>query len=64
MKHELRPVIHMEKQLEWAHNLGIAEPLGISNVGQTVSAMLTESQIWQQLTCSVGGRLSKGTIAL
>ena len=45
----------MEKQLGWAGQLGGAELLGISKVGQTVLAMLMESQIWYQLTGSVGG---------
>ena len=53
VKHEPRPAIHMEKQLEWAHNLGGVESLGISKVGQIVLAKLMESQIWHQLTSSV-----------
>ena len=53
----------MEKQLGWAHKLGEIEPLGISKVGHTVLAGLMESQIWHQPTDSVGGRLSKRTMA-
>ena len=49
----------MEKQLGWAHKLGRAESLGISKVGQTVLAWLMESQIWHQLSGSVGGGFSK-----
>ena len=57
------PGIHIEKQLRWAHKLGGAEPLGISKVGQTVLARLMESQVWHQLTGSVGVGFSKGTMA-
>ena len=39
------------------------EPLWISKVGHTVLARLLESQMWHQPTGSVGGRLSKGTMA-
>ena len=53
----------MEKYLGWAHKLGGAEPLGISNMGQTVLAKLLESQIWHQLTGCAGGGFSKGTMA-
>ena len=52
----------MEKQLGWAHKLGL-EPLWISKVGHTVLARLMESQIWHQLACSVVGGLSQGTMA-
>ena len=38
----------MEKQLGWACKLGGIESLGITRVGQTVLAKLTESQIWHQ----------------
>ena len=54
MKHEPRPAIHMEKQLEWAHKLGGAESLGISKVSQMVLGRLMESQIWHQLAGTVG----------
>ena len=53
----------MGKQLGWGCNLGGAESLGISKVGQTVLAKLMESQIWQQLAGSValwGEGLEKG----
>ena len=63
MKHEPRAAIHKEKQLEWARNLCGAESLGISNVGPTVLARLTESQIWHHLANSVGGGFRKGTMA-
>ena len=53
----------MEKQLEWAHELGGAEPLGISKVGHTGLARLMEIQMWHQPTGSVGGGFSKGTMA-
>ena len=54
----------MEKQLGWAHKLGGMEPLRISKVGHTVLvARLMESPTWHQSTCSVGGGLSKGTMA-
>ena len=53
MKHELRPAIHIKKQLEWACRLGGAESLGISKVGQTVLARLMECQIWHQPAGSV-----------
>ena len=49
----------MEKQPGWACKLGGAELLGISKVGQTVLAMLMESQIWYQPTGSVGRRLQQ-----
>ena len=57
------PIIHMEKQLRWAHKLGGAESLGISKVGQIVLAWWMESQIWHQLAGSVGGGFRKGTMA-
>ena len=60
MKHEPRPVIHMDKQLGWAHKLGGAEALGISKVGQTVLVRLMESHALHQLAGSVGGRFRKG----
>ena len=53
----------MEKQLGWACKLGGVEPLWISKVGHTLLARLKESQIWYQPTSSVGGGLSKGTMA-
>ena len=56
VKHEPRPVIHMEKQLGWAGNLGKAESLVFSKAGQTVLARLMESQIRQQLAGSGVGR--------
>ena len=40
MKHESRPVIHNEKQLGWVHKLGVAESLGIYEVGQIGLARL------------------------
>ena len=40
MKRELRPAIHVEKQLGWAHKLGGTESQGISRAGQTVLARL------------------------
>ena len=40
-----------------------AESLRISKAGQTVSARLEESQSWHQLSGSVRGGFSKGTIA-
>ena len=43
----------MEKLLRWDHKLGGAESLGISKVGQTVSARLMESQIWHQPASSM-----------
>ena len=63
VKHEPRPAIHMEKQLEWAHNLGGVESLGISKTNQTVLTRLMESQIWHQFASSVGGGFRKGTTA-
>ena len=45
----------MEKQLGWSCKL--------DEVGHTVLARLMESQIWHQPIGSVGGRLSKGTMA-
>ena len=63
MKHEPRPVIHLEKQLGRAHKLCGAESLGISKVGQIVLAGLTESQMWHQLNGSAGGGFSKETMA-
>ena len=59
MKHEARPTIHMEKQLGWAHELGLAESQGMSLTGQTMLARLMVSQIWHPLTGSVGGRVQK-----
>ena len=53
MKHEPRPYIHVEKQLWWASKLGGTESLGISRAGQTVLAMLMQSQIWHQPASSV-----------
>ena len=53
VKYEPRRVIHIEKQLRWAHNLGRAESLGIPKVVQTVLARSMESQIWQRLIGSV-----------
>ena len=53
----------MEKQLWWASKLGGAESLRISKAGQTVSARLEESQLWHQLSGSVRGGFSKGTMA-
>ena len=53
----------MEKQLVWACQLGGAEPLEISKVGQTVLYRLMESQIWHQLTSCVGREFSRGTMA-
>ena len=49
----------MEKHLGWAHKLGGVESLGISRAGQTVLARLMESQIWHQLSGSVGGGFRK-----
>ena len=49
----------MEKQLEWTHKLGRVEALGISKVSQTVLASWMESQIWHQLTGSVGEGVQK-----
>ena len=63
MKDEPRPAIHMEKQLGWAYKLGGLEFLGISKEGQTMVAMLMESQIWHQLAGSVGGGFRKGTMS-
>ena len=40
-----------------------AESLRISKAGQTVSARLEESQLWHQLSGSVRGGFSKGTMA-
>ena len=53
MKHEPRPAVHMEKQLEWAGKLSGTEFLWVSRVGQTVLARLMESQIWYQLAGSM-----------
>ena len=53
----------MGKQLGWAHKLGGEERQWISKAGHTVLAGLMEFQIRHQLTSSVGGRLSKGTMA-
>ena len=40
MKHEPRTAINTEKQLGWACKLGGTGSLGISKVGQTVSARI------------------------
>ena len=56
----------MKHELGWAYNLGEAESLGTSKVGQTMLASMMESQIWHQLAGSVagcGGAVRKGTIA-
>ena len=53
----------MEKQLGWDHKLVGADSLGISKAGQTMLARLMESQIWHQLTISVGLGFSPGTMA-
>ena len=53
----------MEKLLGWACKLGGVEPLWISKVGHAVLGRSMESQIWHQPTGSVGGGLSKGTMA-
>ena len=53
MKHELRPAIHMEKQLGWAHRLDGMESQGISRAVQMVLARLMGSQIWHQPASSV-----------
>ena len=67
MKHELRPAIHIKKQLEWACRLGGAESLGISQADpdQIVLSRLMASQIWQQLasTLALLGVVRKGTMA-
>ena len=63
MKQEPRLAILMEKQLGWAHNLGGAESLWISKLGETVLARLMESQIWHQPAGSMalgGDGLEKG----
>ena len=57
MQQEPRPANHVEKQLGWPSKLSGAGSLGISKVGQTVLARLMESQIWQQLAGSVGGKV-------
>ena len=56
MKCELRPAIHMERQLGWAHKLGGTESLAISRAGQTVLARLVEAlggwaQRWDNGLC-------------
>ena len=53
MKHEPKPVIHMEMQLEWACKLVRTESLNISKAIQTVLSRLTESQIWHQPVSSM-----------
>ena len=63
MKHELRPAIHMGKQLGWAHKLGVEESLVISKVDQTVLTRLMECQIWHQLDNSLGRGFRKGRVA-
>ena len=63
MEHEPRPAIHIEKHLGWAHKLGRAESLGTFKASQTVLARLMDSQIWHQLTCSIGGGFRKGILA-
>ena len=62
MKQEPRSAIQMEKQLGWVSKLGGVES-GISKVGQTVLARLMESQLRQQLACSVRGEFKKGTMS-
>ena len=52
-----------DQPFKWKSSLGAAEFLGISKEGQTVLARLMESQIWYQLTSSVGGGFRKGTMA-
>ena len=63
MQHKPRPPIHMEKQVGWACKLGGTVSLGFSKAGQTVLARSMESRIWHQLTGSVVGGFSKGTMA-
>ena len=51
----------------WKNSLGgpvsrVGQSLGISKAGQTVLARLMETQIWHQLTHSVGGRFRKRTL--
>ena len=53
VKHNPRPVIHMEKELGWPCKLGGAESLGICKSGPIVLARLMESQIWHQPASSV-----------
>ena len=53
----------MEKQLGWAYKLGGLEFLGISKEGQTMVAMLMESQRWKQHAGFVGREFRKGTMA-
>ena len=60
MKPKLRPAIHMEKRVGWAHKLSGKESQGISRAGHTVLARLMECQIWHQLACSVGEGSEKG----
>ena len=43
--------------------MGGTESLGIFKAGQTLLARLIESQIWHQLTNSVGQGFRKGTMA-
>ena len=53
----------MGKILGLSCMLGGVVSLGISEMGQTVLARLMWSQIWHQLTGSVGAGFRKGTMA-
>ena len=63
MKLEPRPVIHMEKQLGWAHKLDGVESLGISKVRQTVLAVFDGASDMAPACQLCGGKVRKGTMA-
>ena len=51
-----------KSSLDGPVSLDEEESPGISKVGQTVLARLMESQIWHQLSGSIGGGFRKGTM--
>ena len=62
MKLEPRPVIHMEKQLGWAHKLDGAESLGISKAGRSNSVRQVDGVSDTAPVCQLceGAGLQKG----
>ena len=58
MKHEPGPAIHMEKQLGWACNLGVVDPLQISKAGKNISQVDGVSDMTP--TYSICGSVEEG----
>ena len=54
------PIIHMEKQLRWAHKLGGAESVRISKVSQIVLARLIERVSDMAQACWLCGSVWEG----